>query len=111
MINNLRIGSQEFVIWMFPLISNNKYLLYSVEILNNYNVSLNACIDRMSNDFMVVVLYEQVLESFKIMDFSMLLGIYNLDIAAQEVRGRPLVVTFYCYYMKLLCLMFLQRIL
>lgn len=92
MINNLRIGTQEeeFVTWMFPLISNNKYLLYSVEILN-------ACIDRMRNDFMVVVLYEQVLESFKIMDFSMLLGIYNLDIAAQEVRGRPLVVTFYCY--------------
>uniref|UniRef100_K1QA59 Phosphatidylinositol-4-phosphate 5-kinase type-1 alpha n=1 Tax=Magallana gigas TaxID=29159 RepID=K1QA59_MAGGI len=31
----------------------------------------------------------RVLESFNIMDFSMLLGIYNLDIAAQEVNGAP----------------------
>lgn len=55
---------------------------------------------------MVFVLSEQVLESFKIMDFSMLLGIYNLDIAAQEVRRGPFVITFYSYKINMLSLMF-----
>jgi len=30
--------------------------------------------------------FSQVLESFKIMDFSLLVGIHNLDLAKKEVR-------------------------